>query len=1441
MNRFHSFVFTLACIGLLSSQSFAQVSISAFNSPYTQDFNTLINTGTGTWTDNSTISDWYHDRTGSGTTIVAATGSSNSGQLYSFGSSSSSERALGSVGSGNSAAGDFWWGVRLVNNTGNAITSLSIQYAGEQWRYSGTAAAQTVVFSYQTGTNLTSLTSGSWTTVSSLNFTSPIVSGSTGALDGNLPANRTIKAGVVPVSIPAGQEVMLRWFDDNHSGSDHGLSTDDFSVTAYGSAGPTSVQFASATSAFAENAGTVNIAVSITNPDASNATTVQVALTGGTGVNGTDISPAYTTQTLTFPAGSSADQSISVTIVDNSTFDGDRTFEFGLQNVAGGNSAALASPTQHTMTIQENDPPPTPTVIVNEYFNAYGNLSTDEAVELYVVEDGLDMRGYVLADATSSGNTYPYGTVTFSNDALWSNLQAGTIIVLGGMFSVPIQDVDASDGLIKVQIPDRNNSNQYFTAGSNRISIAGSSDAISISNSGNGFIHGLAHGNNNSNTLPVNRHGWHNSGISSTESCFFSRSGAPMTTGDFLVDLYTAEGAASLGAANDADGNLAYLRVLRSRYITTNRSMAGTFFWDIVIDGGYTDFTGPVNICNSLLIAQGTLNESNKGLSLDANGNAQNGAGAGNITVGDDITGDATLVLTLVPTLITGTEDYDHGDALVHYNSTVAQTVRPETYHHLTFSNGGQSNPKTVAGILTVNGDLTINSNTWLLVNEPRVITLGPAGEYINNGRFLGSIQSTRDINFWGMNEDFGGIGFTIETEGDINAPTSALTLPASLLTLPGVTTVKMTEGDFIWVSDLPSIQRYYNVSAAAGTDNSVRVIVGYDEVDLAGQTEANLTLQHSSDAGTNWTQPGGTLTTGANTIELTNQTFVNGLWTMHANPPRGTIAADPTVLSYEAEELGTLPASQTVDVWNASSGGSIIEWTATASTGEVPTWLSVSPVPAEGINAGTFTVNIDRTDLTPGVYSGLITIGDPHATNHPFEIPVTCTVHEQRKISIGSDPLVIKLSYKKPNLTYAVTVFNSGGSFGPGEIVWTATTATDWMELIADSGLEGDDLEIKLGTLLKPIGTYYGELTIEGTNSVLGTPILNSPLVVQVVLEIEPGTETVASIGPLAAGMSHTFFNSEGHRIATVNVTSGTVTSMSLKLRPYEPAQNIHRLQYVWRHYIFEATGSYQADFTLHYTLHELWMMGITEPEGLRVWRQDPALYSWYPTAGFSTPVEQSVTSLGNSDLSGIWGMAMPYTTAPSRIFNAKAVWVDTKTSQLNWQTGEPPTEFGYLVERAIAGRDDWSAIGIVPRSENGLYEFIDQASSSLSYKYRLLNFDNRGNAYESDPINLSTLGITGMNTDPSITSYELSQNAPNPVPPGGMTTIGLSLPSESNVSLKLYDSRGRELRSLRDGRMGAGRHSIRLNTTSLRNGLYFYRLSSRHGTLTRTMMIVK
>lgn len=199
----------------------------SLSSSYTQNFNTLATSGTtNTWTDDSTLSGWYSNRT----VYIADAGLNTTGGLHSHGTGTATERALGSIGSNSVTV--VYYGARFTNNTGLSIVSLTVNYTGEQWRNGGNTTQHKLDFAYQVGATVMDITAGAWTDVDSLDFTGPIATSTSAALDGNASANQASLSQTFNVTIAAGQEIMLRWTDVNDSGNDHGLSIDDLTVSA---------------------------------------------------------------------------------------------------------------------------------------------------------------------------------------------------------------------------------------------------------------------------------------------------------------------------------------------------------------------------------------------------------------------------------------------------------------------------------------------------------------------------------------------------------------------------------------------------------------------------------------------------------------------------------------------------------------------------------------------------------------------------------------------------------------------------------------------------------------------------------------------------------------------------------------------------------------------------------------------------------------------------------------------------------------------------------------------------------------------------------------------------------------------------------------------------------------------------------------------------------
>ncbi|MDR9415061.1 MAG: phosphodiester glycosidase family protein [Gracilimonas sp.] len=101
----------------------------------------------------------------------------------------------------------------------------------------------------------------------------------------------------------------------------------------------------------------------------------------------------------------------------------------------------------------------------------------------------------------------------------------------------------------------------------------------------------------------------------------------------------------------------------------------------------------------------------------------------------------------------------------------------------------------------------------------------------------------------------------------------------------------------------------------------------------------------------------------------------------------------------------------------------------------------------------------------------------------------------------------------------------------------------------------------------------------------------------------------------------------------------------------------------------------------------------------------------------------------------------------------------------------------------------------------------------------------------------------VSGTVSTEDITDFpqkaELRQNYPNPFNP--VTNITFSVPSATEVELKIFDVLGREVSSLLNTKVQAGYHSVSFDASGLSTGLYFYTLKSSDYSLSKKMMLIK
>ena len=94
----------------------------------------------------------------------------------------------------------------------------------------------------------------------------------------------------------------------------------------------------------------------------------------------------------------------------------------------------------------------------------------------------------------------------------------------------------------------------------------------------------------------------------------------------------------------------------------------------------------------------------------------------------------------------------------------------------------------------------------------------------------------------------------------------------------------------------------------------------------------------------------------------------------------------------------------------------------------------------------------------------------------------------------------------------------------------------------------------------------------------------------------------------------------------------------------------------------------------------------------------------------------------------------------------------------------------------------------------------------------------------------------VAFLKTDPTI----LGQNNPNPFQ--NSTCIPLEIKGNNeNITLNVFDSKGKMVTTLLDGKMKKGKQQVIFDASGLLSGIYFYTLQTGDAVMTRKMVLVK
>jgi hypothetical protein len=160
---------------------------------------------------------------------------------------------------------------------------------------------------------------------------------------------------------------------------------------------------------------------------------------------------------------------------------------------------------------------------------------------------------------------------------------------------------------------------------------------------------------------------------------------------------------------------------------------------------------------------------------------------------------------------------------------------------------------------------------------------------------------------------------------------------------------------------------------------------------------------------------------------------------------------------------------------------------------------------------------------------------------------------------------------------------------------------------------------------------------------------------------------------------------------------------------------------------------------------------------------------------------------------------------------------------------------EYGTVVTN---GPYQWTNLAILNFGSNSIVTSNVVFWDINNSYWRVYNSDNT-TIWEIGNFDNLTTSIEIENVENPVNSYTLNQNYPNPFNPS--TTIGFSLPKETQLKINLYNMLGEFVETLADGNYEAGYHNVTFNASTLPSGAYIYRIESDAFVQVKKMILMK
>lgn len=206
-------------------------------------------------------------------------------------------------------------------------------------------------------------------------------------------------------------------------------------------------------------------------------------------------------------------------------------------------------------------------------------------------------------------------------------------------------------------------------------------------------------------------------------------------------------------------------------------------------------------------------------------------------------------------------------------------------------------------------------------------------------------------------------------------------------------------------------------------------------------------------------------------------------------------------------------------------------------------------------------------------------------------------------------------------------------------------------------------------------------------------------------------------------------------------------------------------------------------------------------------------------------------------------WGEVRGWPTTTSKLIPYKPinfnVFEHFSSPVLVWNhSSQNDFVTNYEIYRAVGMTGNFHRIAQVGSSTTNYVDYDYSVSGHIKLQYKV-RAKNGTVVSEFTPTKTIYGGLYKENPDGKSYTFDLAQNYPNPFNP--VTTISYSIPGKEFVSLKVYDTIGKEVAQLVNERKSAGKYSVSFNAKNLSSGLYIYKLEVGNYQTIKKLILLK